>query len=132
MIARSLGRAVRRVLLFFAEPLVDRCHAPIAEPARRVLAVELTVLGIARITGDRGPNLTRDAIVPRDRDNLGIAHVVGTQEIDITRRRRRGHDLLAVLVRREAAELALPTSARYIAGGTCVSGEKRRVGEEVR
>src|SRR5205085_5639342 len=92
----------------------------------------LTVLGIARITGDRGPNLTRDAIVPRDRDNVGIAHVVGTQEIDITRRRRRGHDLLAVLVRREAAELALPTSARYIAGGTCVSGEKRRVGEEVR
>src|SRR5205814_6832480 len=132
MIARSLGRAVRRVVLFFAEPLVDRRHAPIAEPARRVLAVELAVFGIARITGDRGPNLTRHAIVPRDRDDVGIAHVIGTQKVDVARRHRRGHGLLALLLWREAPELALPASPRDVARGTCVSGEKRGVGEEVR
>src|SRR6266550_1335064 len=132
MIPRALGCAVRRVLLLFAEPLMDGSHAPIAEPARRVLAMELAVLGVARITGERGPNLTRHAFVPRDRDDVGIAHVIGTQKIDIARRRRSGHDLLALLVRREASELALPASPRDISRGTCMSGEKCGVGEEVR
>ena len=83
VVARPLCSPVRRVLLFFSESFVDRRHAPVAKSARRVLAMELAVLRIAGIPGERRPHLTRDAFVPRDRDHVGIGDVVRTQKLDV-------------------------------------------------
>jgi hypothetical protein len=70
--------------------------------------------------------------MPRDRDHIGLAHVIRTKQIDVTRRRRRGRHLDAVFVWCPPAELALTTTARNIARRSRVPGEERGVGEEVR
>src|SRR2546423_10868862 len=100
MLARALGSLSWRVLLLFSESLMDRRHAPVPESARRVLAMELAVLRIARIARERRPDLAGDAVVPRDRHHVGLRHVVRAEEIDIARRRLRGRQLDALFVHR--------------------------------
>src|SRR5207253_5692912 len=125
MVARALRRAVRRVLLLLSEAFVHRGHTPVAEAARRVLAMELAVLRISGITGEGRPDLTRHALVPRDRDDIGIADVVRTKQIDVARCCGRGHDLCPFLMRRPSTELALTATARAVTGGARMSRQGR-------
>src|SRR5438445_7246039 len=131
MLARPLGRAARRVLLFFSKSFVNGCHAPVAKAAARVLAMELPVVRIAGISRERRPDLARYTVVPRDRDHVRVPHVVRTQEIDVARCDGRG-GVHGLLVRRPPTELALPAAAGHITRGTRVPRLKRGISEEVR
>src|SRR5436309_10943895 len=93
--------------------------------------MELAVLRIARIAGERRPDLAGHAVVSCDRDDVGIANVVRTQEIDIARRRRRGRDLDALFMRCPSSKLALTATPGDIAGRARMSRQKRGVREEM-
>src|SRR5437867_4954924 len=137
VLARAAGRPAGGVLLFLAETEMDRGHAPVAKAAAVVFAMELAVLRIAGITHERRPHLARDAIVPRYRDDAGVADVIRPQQIDVVRGGRR-RDREARFVWRKPAELALPgaahlrhgkpaelavpAAARDLSGGAGVSG----------
>src|SRR5207245_6840940 len=87
----------------FSESFVDGRHAPVAQPTARVLAMELPVLRVPGISGERRPDLARYAVVARDRDHLRVDHDVRTQEVDIA---RGGGAVDGLLVRRPSTALA--------------------------
>src|SRR5258706_1519525 len=65
----ALGRGTGRIGLLRAKARLLVRDAPIAKPAAVVLAMELAIRGLARITHHRRPHLSRDLVVPRDRDD---------------------------------------------------------------
>src|SRR5207237_9649011 len=104
----------------------------VPKSARRGRAMELAVLRMAGIPGERRPHLTRAAFVPRDRDHVGIGDVVRTQKLDIAGRHARRRFLNTLLMGWPSAQLALSPTARDIASRPRVAGEKCCIREEVR
>ena len=69
--------------------------------------------------------------MPRDRDYVGIGHVVRTEEIDVARACFRCRELGALFVQRPSSKFALPAMPGDVACWARMPREKCGVGEEV-